>query len=102
MKKLRIKTNGERYILERIKHSLVCFNGYITTMYLYNSLNLKSKSFGVKNCIMKNDIEKRLSIYYTIEQDGKSRITLIKRISNRKTGEIIYRKVEHIEVGRDN
>lgn len=48
---------------------------------------------------MKNDIEKRLSIYYTIEQDGKSRITLIKRISNRKTGEIIYRKFEHIEVG---
>lgn len=99
MKKLRIKTNGERYILERIEHSLVCSNGYITTMYSYNSLNLKSKSFCVKNFIMKNDIEKRLSIYYTIEQDGKSRITLIKRISNRKTGEIIYRKVEYIEVG---
>lgn len=41
MKKLRIKTNGERYILERIEHSLVCSNGYITTMYSYNSLNLK-------------------------------------------------------------
>ena len=79
MKKLNIKTNGERYILERIEHSLICHNGYITTLYEYNSLNLKSKSFRVKNFYYENDIEQRLSICYTIEQDGKCRITLINR-----------------------
>ncbi len=100
MKRLNIKTNGERYILERIEHSLICSNGYITTLYEYNSLNLQSKSFRVKNFYHENDIEQRLSVCYTIEQDGKCRITLIKRIANRKTGDIIHRKVEHF--GGDN
>lgn len=100
MKKLNIKTNGERYILEIIEHSLVCSNGYITTIYEYNSLNLKSKSFRVRNFYHENDIEQRLSIYYTVEQDGRCRITSIKRVFNRKTGEIIHRKFEHF--GGDN
>lgn len=104
MKKLRMKTNGERYILERIEHSLICPNGYITTIYscenTYGSNNLKSKSFSVKNFYHENDIGQRLCIYYTIEKDGKCRITLIKRLIDRKTGKIIYRKVEHF--GGDN